>query len=773
MGRRKNIALLVAMVENEFSYAVCEGAVLGAKELDANLFILPVGILDADFDDVEANCYRYQYSTLCSCALSEEIDAVLIDYGTITSFLDAAKKKEFLRQFGDVPVILLAGQEEGYSDACFDNNIGLKEAIMHLIEQHNCSKIGFVSGPIDTNQDARERLAIFKETMMDQNLAVGDDWIAYGNFSEYSEDAVEELLVRHPDIEAMVFANDQMAVAGYNVMKRHGLKPGKDIFITGFDDSPTAMLLDPHLTTVKADAKELAYRAVLEIDEVIKGKEIHQSIKSRLVVRESCGCGDMSVVDKAVDILADKMQDNLIKHLADDMFDKYFNIYFESEEKLQMKQVVEKYFEYYLHLTDDEGILHMNKKEFIAQYMVFSQTYFNGYIDLNQFLSIGYMLHGYVSKKIAGEQERLRLLQAMSAANQELMSSITKQKLISDKRSKLFEVVLTNITRDMLQYSREEKKKYESVIQKFRKMGFPSSYIFTYGQGIVHHKGEVWTQPERFYVKAYHNQEEIHTYKGKEMRIKPDTVFSRKFMPHDRRFDMLVMPLFSGEEQYGLLLTESELEYFRYASQIACQVSVSIEVLEILKKQNILKKELEKNLAKTMANNKVLDEMSRMDPLTSIYNRRGFLDTVKGIMDDERNYGKRAIAVYADMDNLKIINDEFGHDEGDFSLKLIAKALTESFRQSDVVARMGGDEFAAFAIVSHDNFADAIRQRIRFVLERMNDASDKPYYVNMSVGTAEFILGKDSNLDHILNEADTNLYIEKKHKKKVVYKDNR
>ncbi|MBO5087548.1 MAG: GGDEF domain-containing protein, partial [Lachnospiraceae bacterium] len=199
------------------------------------------------------------------------------------------------------------------------------------------------------------------------------------------------------------------------------------------------------------------------------------------------------------------------------------------------------------------------------------------------------------------------------------------------------------------------------------------------------------------YVKGYHNGDEMHLYKGKEKKIKSNSIFSNSLLPQDRRFDMLVLPMFSGEEQYGLLLAETRQEHFMYATQIASQVSVSIEVLEIIKKQNAIKKELERNLAETVANNRVLDEMSRSDHLTGVLNRRGFLNTARQIIGDEANYGKRAIAIYADMDNLKIINDEFGHDEGDYSLKTIAQALTESFRQSDLVARMGGDEFAAFA----------------------------------------------------------------------------
>ena len=91
---------------------------------------------------------------------------------------------------------------------------------------------------------------------------------------------------------------------------------------------------------------------------------------------------------------------------------------------------------------------------------------------------------------------------------------------------------------------------------------------------------------------------------------------------------------------------------------------------------------------------------------------------------------------------------------------------------SDVVARMGGDEFAAFAIVSHDNFAETLKNRIHSILAELNK-NDKPYYVNMSIGTHEFIIEKDLNLDHILNAADEDLYREKKNKKKVIYKEKK
>ena len=148
--------------------------------------------------------------------------------------------------------------------------------------------------------------------------------------------------------------------------------------------------------------------------------------------------------------------------------------------------------------------------------------------------------------------------------------------------------------------------------------------------------------------------------------------------------------------------------------------------------------------------------------------------TIREILKNPGNQGKKAVAIYADMDNLKIVNDEFGHDEGDFSIKTIANVLSKTLRGSDVVGRMGGDEFAAFAIINQDSYSDKIKDRIQNAMKEFNDQCDKPYYVNISIGTYEFIIDDTVDIEQILTKADAELYIEKKEKKRriSVYKSN-
>ncbi|MBO4997865.1 MAG: GGDEF domain-containing protein [Lachnospira sp.] len=771
MGKRMNIALFMGMIENDFSYSICEGVMMGAKSIDANLFILPAGIINAVYDDEQSNYYRYQYNTLYSFANMPSLDAILIEYGTVTSFLNEEEQKEFLSQFGDVPVILLYGDKPGFSSACIDNRAGMRHAITHLVEHHECQHIAFVSGPA-SNLDAAERLQVYRDVMAEHNLVVPEDYVIYGNFSEYCREDVIDFLKKHPEVEAIACANDDMAKGVYRALEELNLHPGVDVLVTGFDDSPTAMMVEPHMTTVKADVKELAYAAVLECPNVIAGKEVHKLVESKLVTRGSCGCNNLDSVNASFRSDITFMEEQQILELADQVYERHFNIYFGDKSIKKIQKILQDFFIYVFHLVTKDGKLLLDRKDFSTEFLKYASVYKKGYVDLDVFFSINSTLCGCLCPLLASAEDQLVLVQEFAVMNQELMLSVTKQSVAVDDEMKLFEVLLSTTTRDMLQFANEERRRYNTIIKKFKMLKFQSSYLFSYGDGIVHERDEKWTMPEALYLNAYHNNDEQGLYKGKEKKIVTQNIFSSDLMPNDRRIDMLVMPLFSGVRQYGLLFTESTINYFRYATEMACQVSVSLEVILLLEEQNLIKQELEQSLQETVERNRELDEMSRIDPLTQIANRRGFITKVKQLVTNPHNKGKRAVAVYADMDNLKIVNDEFGHDDGDFALTSIAHILTDSFRESDVVGRMGGDEFAAFAIVNQEDYCNIIRERIRNVSKEFNDHCDKPYYVNMSVGVYEFVIDEGINIEHMLNAADENLYQEKKTKKKVVYKNS-
>ena len=771
MGRRMNIALFCGIMETEFSYSVCEGAMMAAEQLDANLFVFPGGVYEMHSKEEVNMMLETQYNAAYPCVQTNSFDVAVVEYGTITSRVDDKRRKEILAQFGDIPVILIAGTEEGYSSILIDNRSGIKGLVDHLVEEHNCSKIGYVSGPA-TNQDAIERLKSYKESMQSHNLDCSDDWIVYGDFSEFCTDVTKDLITRHPDIEAILYANDQMAAGGYEVMKSMGLQPGKDILVTGFDDNSLTMMLNPHLTSVWVDVKEIAYRAVMEIPNAIAGKKNKVCSGTKLIVRNSCGCSNPSLVQNILDILMHTDSDDLAWTLAENLR-RYFCDSTVSEEQADIAtEIFIRYFEYYLHLADEDGILQKDDEKFKEEYSRFLMLYVNGYVSLDSIFFVNRILYDYISKQLKNTEDKLFLMEHVSMLSRELLNQVNPQKDDQNFKKRLFEGIVLNMSTDLLQRSGEENDHYIDVLKKIQQVGFSSGYIHLFEDPLNIAQIQDMEDLNHLYSRGYSDyiqgKSDSCTYYSEKSNIKD--IFSSRFLPKERRYNMLVLTLYSREKQYGFFMVESDLDLFQVAGQIATQLSVSIDVLNIMKEQIAIKQDLECNLAKVVETNKVLNEMSRLDPMTGVFNRRGFFQMTQDLLENADNYGKKAITLYADMDCLKTVNDEFGHEEGDFALKATVKFLTGSFRETDVIGRMGGDEFAVFAIIGEETSGERIKQRIQQKIRDFNERCNKPYYVDMSIGVHEFVISKSMNIKEMLNRADEKLYEEKRNKVKQVYK---
>ena len=156
--------------------------------------------------------------------------------------------------------------------------------------------------------------------------------------------------------------------------------------------------------------------------------------------------------------------------------------------------------------------------------------------------------------------------------------------------------------------------------------------------------------------------------------------------------------------------------------------------------------------------------ISEKDELTGLYNRRGFLENAMAMMHKAKNC--YVLCIYADLDHLKQINDQFGHQEGDFAIKKAGEYLQSSLRSTDVIGRIGGDEYAAVAIVKNDHVAVEIHDRILLTSKAFNQSSEKPYYVEVSIGYALYKWSEDLELNQMLSAADLMLYESKAKRRK-------
>ncbi len=163
--------------------------------------------------------------------------------------------------------------------------------------------------------------------------------------------------------------------------------------------------------------------------------------------------------------------------------------------------------------------------------------------------------------------------------------------------------------------------------------------------------------------------------------------------------------------------------------------------------------------------NEELRALSLRDVLTGLPNRRGFLElSAQQVKTAQRD--KRPLAVvFVDLDGLKPINDQLGHEMGDRAIAEAGRVLRDACRGADVVARLGGDEFAVVGLdLCPDNFG-GFRTRLDEALEQANAESQRSFRLSFSVGVAFLAGGEREGLEELLKRADAAMYEEKRRRK--------
>ena len=160
-----------------------------------------------------------------------------------------------------------------------------------------------------------------------------------------------------------------------------------------------------------------------------------------------------------------------------------------------------------------------------------------------------------------------------------------------------------------------------------------------------------------------------------------------------------------------------------------------------------------------------LRELSLVDELTKAYNRRGFMALAEQQIKVAHRTKKEMSLFYADLDNLKSINDSFGHEAGDASLVDAAGILRDAFRDSDIVARLGGDEFVVLAIDVGEGRVPHMVRRLREKVQARNAKPGNEFAVSFSLGIAPYDPEKPCSLQDLLALADKRMYQDKTAKK--------
>lgn len=159
-----------------------------------------------------------------------------------------------------------------------------------------------------------------------------------------------------------------------------------------------------------------------------------------------------------------------------------------------------------------------------------------------------------------------------------------------------------------------------------------------------------------------------------------------------------------------------------------------------------------------------LRSLSLTDELTGLYNRRGFLTLARQQLRMAKRNKEELLLLYSDMDGMKWINDNLGHHEGDRAIIDMANILRETFRESDIIARIGGDEFVIIVVGARKDSDQILVRRLQDTLDAHNSRNNRRYRLSASVGIARHNTEDSYSIDDLLSQADRLMYQQKKDK---------
>jgi diguanylate cyclase (GGDEF)-like protein len=208
---------------------------------------------------------------------------------------------------------------------------------------------------------------------------------------------------------------------------------------------------------------------------------------------------------------------------------------------------------------------------------------------------------------------------------------------------------------------------------------------------------------------------------------------------------------------WGQVYRPSEFE-LNVLQALADSTAMAIESVRVMTE---LDERVRQRTQELEAANEEIRQLSLVDELTGLNNRRGFFMMAEQARNVALRHGARVFILFIDADGLKKVNDTLGHEAGDEMLRNLAQVLKSTFRRSDILARLGGDEFCVFG--SHENGDPAAaKDRLYEKIEEFNARHSGPYRLAASIGISSFAADDERALEDVVAIADRAMYDEKR-----------
>ena len=548
------IGLLIPNVYQENEELWWRSAMDAARDNKVNMVCFTGGYLDI------SDGYEAQANILYKLISHEQIDGLVI-FSTVGWFIGKEKLVDFCKGYEPLPVVSVDVNLAGIPSVVKSNYQGMREAMVHLIEDHGYRRIAFLCGPENTDW-ALERLRAYTETMADYGLDVNERLIAPAPATwEFSRPEIspgtqqinillnERNLKPGIDFEALVGATDSLIQEAVFTLQKRGVNVPEQVAVTGVDDEPASGVITPPLTTVRPPFYEMGYKAVELVLALLAGEKIPElvNLPCKLVIRQSCGCmtaeveqvvrttGDVKSNNETldtmltvhrVDIVADLAQSVSLHKLNPGLLEQLLNG-FVSEVKGSSQG---------LFLSELKTILHRVSKiggNVRLWHNVISvlRHWLRPCLD-TETLTLADDLWHQARIMIGNAAERVQAYQALQAEQHSQMLRDVGQKLITTfEIERLMDILAGDLPR----------------------LNFPSCYLSLYETPQTYQ----YTQPnlELSRLMLAYDEHGRVDLEPDELRFPSSQLLPAKMWPH-RQFCFVVEPLYFRNNQLGLALFE-------------------------------------------------------------------------------------------------------------------------------------------------------------------------------------------------------------------------
>ncbi len=287
MHGRRTIGIFVDYLAGDYQLGLVQGAQEACREADANLLIIAGRALSprSPLDGAQNEIYARISKTT--------VDGVVLASGSIAIHSGPLGVVNLIRPMTELAFCSIGVEVPGVPSLLVDNRQGMRKVVDHLIEAHKRQRVAYIRGPL-ASEEANDRYQGYVDALVSHGIEpdprlveVGDFWI-YGG-----AEAARTILDRQCPFDALVAANDYMALAALDVLRKRGVRVPQDVQLAGFDDVPTARTSSPALTTVRQPIQALGHEAVNIILRQLNGEAVpeRKGADVDLLIRQSCGCG--------------------------------------------------------------------------------------------------------------------------------------------------------------------------------------------------------------------------------------------------------------------------------------------------------------------------------------------------------------------------------------------------------------------------------------------------------------------------------------------------